>query len=269
MFRALISSALIVWSAPVAAQDAAALGDALLLPETVEILREEGLSYTQDLAADLFTGAPSAVWTEAVDAIFDEMILLDGLRDTLAAGLSPEAAGAAIAFYTSEPGAQIARLELAARRALLDETVEETAIREVGDALRDREPQAIRMRDYVDRVGMIEEETASAMTLSLAFTNGLRDGGALGAVDEAAILRDLYDRVPQIRQDVTERIYAYFWLAYGPLEEKTIETYLAFLEGEDGTALMEATFAAYDAVYMQASRQLGLVAASQMRGSDL
>ncbi|RYH03098.1 DUF2059 domain-containing protein [Salipiger sp. IMCC34102] len=268
MFRALLPAAAL-WMQPAVAQQIDDLSAALLLPQTVEVMRAEGLAYTDELAEDLFAGAPSAVWREAVDAIFDEAILLDSLLDTLEAEMTDAQIAAATAFYASAPGAEIARLELSAREALLDETVEETTVRDVGDALRDGERQAVRLTDYVARFGMIEEEVASAMTLSLAFTNGLRDGGALEGVDEATLLRDLYDRQPEIRREVTERIYAYFWLAYRPLEDDRVAEYIDYLGGAEGQALRAAFFEAFDTVYIRASRQLGLVAASQMRGSDL
>ena len=258
----------LVLTGPVAAQQSA-LAEALLLPETVEVLRSEGLDYGDTLAGDLYAGAPPAVWSEAVDAIFDETVLLDGLTAALEARTDEASAQATIDFFTAPPGQEIARREVAARRALLDETVEAAAESGAAEALSDGGPRIALLQDYLDRNDVIETEVTSSMNLSLAFYQGLRDGGALGAVEDSQILQDIYDRAPDIRRDVTERILSFYWLAYQSISLEDLETYVTFLDSPPAQAVNDALTAAFDEVYGRASRQLGRIAASQMRGSDL
>ena len=262
-----LASALVL-GGPAAAQESE-LPQALLLPETVEVLRSEGLDYGDTLAAELFAGAPPAVWSEAVDAIFDETVLLDGLTAALEARTDAASARATIDFFTAEPGNEIARREVAARRALLDEAVEAAARSGAEEALAEGGPRIELLQGYLTRNDVIEIEVTSSMNLSLAFYQGLREGGALGAVEDSQILQDVYDRAPEIRRDVTERIVSFYWLAYQSVSLDDLETYVTFLESAAAQDVNDALTAAFDEVYGRASRQLGRIAASQMRGSDL
>ncbi|KQI69832.1 hypothetical protein AN189_04995 [Loktanella sp. 3ANDIMAR09] len=275
MFSALRQStliaALVFGSATVVtAQDIDPVYDALRMDELVTILRAEGLHYGDDIAAELFNGPVSGAWDGAVDAVFDTTVMADTLRSGLAAGLDDTDTDAIVAFYDSPLGQQITTLELSAREAFLDETIEEAATEAAAIAVADGGPRIDQMNAYLAANDVIEQEVTSTMNASVAFYMGLMDGGALPpSLTEDEVLRDVYSRQDEIRRDVTSRVYAFLYLAYDPLSDADIDAYITFMESQPGQALSRATYAAFDAYYIDASRQLALAAAAQMRVSDL
>ncbi|MBS1302768.1 DUF2059 domain-containing protein [Loktanella sp. SALINAS62] len=274
MLRALrrqLTAVIIGFVATTAAADTIdSMFDAMRMDEMVDLLRDEGLDYGTDIAEEMFTGPPSVAWAAAVDAIFDAGTMAETLRARIGDGLDKAEIAQIAGFYQSELGQQLVALEMSARKAMLDPSIEEAAMQAATEAVVAGGPRIEMMKSYIKDNGIIEAEVASNMNASVAFYVGLLDGGAVSAsVTEQDILNDVYSRQDDIRDDVMARIHAYLFLAYRPLSDAQLDQYIHFAQSASGQALNAAMYDAFDSYYIDASRQLALAAAAQMQGADL
>ena len=123
---------------------------------------------------------------------------------------------------------------------------------------------------FIDANDLIETNVVGAMNSNYAFYQGLLAGGAFPyELTEEQVLADVWGQEPEIRQNTTEWLYSFFILAYQPLPQEDLETYIAFSETEAGAALNDALFAAFDGMFEDISQALGLAASRYMGGQDL
>ncbi|MFZ3584601.1 DUF2059 domain-containing protein [Loktanella sp. DJP18] len=252
------------------AEKTAALFDALGLPDMIAIMREEGLAYGDEIATDLLSTTTNAKWDETVSDIYD----LDRMRDGAAAALDAALAGndvdAMLAFFTSDLGAEIITLETSARRALLDDAVDEAAKQSAGVALEADTPRSQLVTRFVETNDLIDTNVVGAMNANFAFYMGLQDGGAFDAeLTEDQVLTDVNDQEPQIRQNTTEWVYGFLMMAYQPLSDDELQAYIDFSATEPGQQLNAAMFDAFDQMFVTISRQLGRASAEYMAGQDI
>ncbi len=258
---------------PLWAQDAAeidALYDALLLDEMVEIMRDEGLAYGAEIAADMFPGRPGTEWTRQVEAIYDAERMGETLRAELAEALEGANIDPMVSFFSTEPGRTLVSLEASARRALLDDELEEAAQESAALAMADETPRIKLIEEFVTANDLVETNVVGAMNSNYAFYTALADGGAFGGeMGTEQILSDVWSQEDEIRQSTTEWVYSFLNLAYEPAEDDEIEAYIAFSESEAGQMLNQAMFDAFDVMFTDISRALGLAAALQMNSQDI
>ena len=258
--------------ATAAGGDFAALEKALQLDEIFAVMREEGIAYGEEVAADLFPGPAGATWDREVSRIYDTGRVLPVFRDRFEARLEDAGADvpAMIDFFSSDLGRKVTTLELSARRALLDDAVEE-ASRLTYDKLRmESDPLLLRVDAFVEANDLVEANVTGAMNANLAFYGGLGDAGVLGPeVSEAEILSRVWAQEPDIRNETEEWIYSYLVMAYAPLSQAELDAYTDFSRTEAGRALNTALFAGFDEVFVDVSRQLGRAAGTELTGQDL
>lgn len=255
-----------------AAPTAAALAEALHIRDLVTILRDEGMSYAETLDEDLFPGRGGADWVRQAEIVYD----LDAMQDRFMAvfdaemAKDPEALASALAFFGSDRGQRILTLEMEARRALLDKSVEDAA-RARMDAMRaDGDPRVAVLDRFVTANDLIEANVQGALNANLAFYRGMVEVGGMGdAVDEGQMLSDVWSQEDDVREETRVWLYAYLAMAYDPLSDDELDAYIAFSESAQGQRLNAALFAAFDAVFVQVSRDLGRAAALQMMGQDI
>lgn len=257
---------------PVLAAPVDDLAQALRLPELFGVLAQEGVSYGADLEAELFPDAGGNRWDAVVAAIHDkarmEAVAMDLLRDELAT--HPEAVGRMTAFFAAEPGAQIVKLEIAARQAYLDETAKEAAEAAHAEMAAKSDPRLAMIDRLVAANDLIEQNVAGALNANLAFYRGMIEGGAVeSSLPDAEMMADLWSQEPQIRQETTEWLLPYLALAYRPLSDGDLEAYIAFSETADGQLLNRALFATFDGLFNGLSQELGLAAARMLEGQDI
>ena len=255
-----------------AADPVADLARALALPRLFEVLRAEGLDYGAELEAELFPGAGGPRWTATVGTLHDsarmEATAMARLRDEL--GAYPDAVARMIDFFNADTGARIVALELAAREGYLDDTVKDAAEVAFEDMVANASPRLDQIRRLVEANDLIEQNVAGALNGNLAFYRGMIDGGGIVAnLPEAEMMADLWSQEPQIRQDTTAWLMPYLALAYRPLSDVDLETYIAFSETPEGQLLNRALFSAFDVVFNGLSRDLGLAAAQFVQGQDI
>jgi len=264
---------LVVATGPAAAAGAARfepLFRALAFDELIAIMREEGLSYGADLEADMFAGRGGDRWADAVAQIYDPDRMQDRLTETLADELAETDLDPLIAFFTSETGARIVRLELSARRALLDPEVETSSIERLEEMQADDVPRLHQIERFVAVNHLVDVNVVGALNANYAFYTGLADGRAFDHdVTEEELLADVWSQEPEIRQDTEHWIYSYLTMAYDPLPDDDLDAYIALSETRAGQALNAALFAGFDVVFTGISRELGLAAAQFIAGRDI
>lgn len=258
-------------AAPFAASPADAVFEALRLPEIIDVMSEEGAQYGDVLAEQLFPqGAAPEAWSDMVADLYDPARMEARAREQLAQRLDGADTDAILAFFDAEPGRTFAELELAARRSMLDPEVEQAANEAAAMAMAADGPRVELIRRYVEANDLVEQNVVSALNTNAAYLMGLLDGGGMGTdMTESDVLADVAAQEPQLRADTTEWLYSFLLMAYEPASDADLEALIAFSETEPGRALNGALFHAFDGVFEDISRALGLASAREMATEDI
>lgn len=260
---------------PLAAQtdDAAqvsALYDALGVDEIIEIMRVEGVAYGQTLADDMLPGGQTPQWAQAVEAIYDIDMMREEVRGAMTEALDGADVAAMLGFFTSDPGRTIIGLEVSARRALLDEAVEEAGKEAAALQILDETPRYQLVRDFVAANDLIESNVVGALNSSYAFYLGLIDGGAMPAgVTAETALQETWTQEDDIRASTTEWVYTFLLMAYQPLSDEDLAAYIAFSRTDAGQDMTHAMFNAFSGMFDDISRALGIASARFMLTQEL
>ena len=268
----MIATASISIAMPVMAQDSDTdvLFELLMLQEILAIMREEGMSYGEDLAQDLFAGSPTAEWQRKVEDIYNYDVMVAMVREDFESALVDVDLTPMIDFFGSDQGQTIVGLEVSAREALLDDAVEEASKELAATALADENPRMSMVQDFVTINNLIETNVAGALNSNLAFYSGLLDGDAFGgAVSEDQLLTDVWSQEAEIRGSTTEWIQSFLFMAYQPLEDTDLQAYIAFSETDAGADINRAMFESFDRLFNGISRSLGRAAATEMTSQEL
>ena len=124
---AVTAAAYVAFAGPVRA-GTDALMDAMQIPTLLEIMAEEGVVHSADLEEELFPNRGGAGWRLVTGNIYNVDRMQDECATRVDAGLTDAQAEVLTEFFASPRGARIVQLEIDARRAFLDETLEEAAI---------------------------------------------------------------------------------------------------------------------------------------------
>lgn len=248
------------------------LAEALHLSDLFRVMADEGRDYGADLEAELFPQAGGTRWAETVAAIHAperiEALVMAQLATELAR--DPDAVARMTTFFTTTPGARIAKLEIAAREAYLDEATKEAAEAAFMDMLAASEPRLETIRRLAEVNDLIEQNVAGALNANLAFYRGMVAGGAVQqTLPDSEMMADLWSQEAQIRKDTTDWLMPYMALAYRPLSDADLDAYIAFSETADGQLLNQALFAAFNRMFNAVSRDLGVAAAKMLQGQDI
>lgn len=246
------------------------LFEALALDELIEVMRDEGVAYGDELAGDMFPGRGLEGWRTTVEAIYDtdrmEQIVTEGMTVELA-NTDPEPL---IAFFTSELGREIVQLELSARRAFLDSAVEEAAKDQMHAMAEADDPRFALIEKFSAENDLIETNVVGAMNANYAFYLGLASDPASGFdLSEDQMLNDVWSQEPEIRQSTLDWVYSYLTMAYQPLSDAQLELYLETTLTPEGRDLTRALFVGFDNMFAGISQALGVAAAQFMAGQDL
>lgn len=246
------------------------LFDLLQLPEIVDIMRQEGVGYGQSIGEDLFAGPASPEWSATVDQIYDPQRMLAMVEADFAASLQGDDIAAMTAFIGSEQGQRIITLEVSARRALLDDAIEDASKEAAAIAATQETERFALVRNFIESNNLIETNVAGALNTNYAFYMGLMDGQAFGgSLTEEQVLSDVWGQEAEIRSNTTEWMYAFLLLAYQPLSDEDLLAYTSFSETEAGRELNRALFEGFDRLFEGISRSLGRAAANEMTSAEL
>jgi hypothetical protein len=248
------------------------LVEALALPAMVDILREEGLAYGSDLEASMFPGEGGDAWAETVSGIYASDLNLDLVRDRLEEDLATDPAAVAdmVGFFDSETGQKAIALELSARRALLDQAVEEAAQVGLDEARASGDPRLVMVEEFVAVNDLIESNVTGGLNASLAFYMGLREGGGLETdLPERDLLAQVWSQEADIREETETWMTSFLFMAYAPLTDEELQDYTDFSRTGAAARLNSALFAAFDGVFTDVSFRLGKAVAPYVSGESL
>ncbi len=244
------------------------LVDVLKLPQAARILSDEGRAHAQDLNADMLGGQGGPGWAMQVERIYEPERMVEMVRAELGRELSDAAMEQVITFFASDLGVEIIQLENSARLAIQDPDVE-AAARGHFAALEGRDdPRFAQVDRYIAGGDMVERNVASAMNSNFQFMRGLKDGGAI-KLSEEEILRDVGSEIEEITMDTQSWLFGYMLMAYSPLEDAELETYITFAMTPAGQALNRALFTGFGKAYEDISYALGRAVALNMTAQDL
>lgn len=260
-------------AAPAAvAAEVLALTQTMQLGDLVGILRQEGIDYGTQLETDMFPGAGGQGWQATLGLIYDGQRMEEALVASLTQELakSPDDIAAMQGFFGSDLGQKVLKLEIEARRTLLDDDAEEAARIAWQDMGSGETARVEQLERFVAANDLIESNVMGALNASLAFYQGMQEGGAFGGeMTEEQMLTDVWGQEGDVRQQTAEWLYPYLTLSYGPLSDEELDSYIAFSESPEGQVLNAALFAAFDDVFTPISKALGLAVARQMAGQDI
>ncbi len=276
MFQRVIATAAVMAAfagvAPVAAQDAQAeaLFDALRFADIIDIMREEGVEYGGQIGLDLFPAKVGPSWSATVERIYDADAMQAEVKAAFVASLEGDDVATMATFFDSPLGRKFVDLEVSARRALMDDAVEEASQALAAEARKDGTARFELVDAFVQTNDLIETNIVGALNSNYAFYSGLMAGGAFDDVlTEAQILSDVWDQEPDIRATTSEWVYSFLMLAYDPVTDEELATYTAFSTTPAGKQLNTTLFAAFDGFFDGISRELGYEAARMMTGAEL
>lgn len=258
------------------AERVSVLMDLMGLEQIIAIMREEGLAYGHELEAEMLSGGGGAAWDMLVDRIYDADKMTAMLEQRFISSFGQADPAPLIIFFEGETGARIVELEIAARRAFMQEDVEEAAreaFRQVESDLAAQSPRRIdphlsAIESYVEANDLIGFNVMGALNANMLFYRGLIDGGAM-EMSEADIVADVWAQEEDTRAETREWVYAFLMLAYEPLEPAQINAYADLSKTAPGRAMNRALFEAFDLMYGEVSQALGLAVAGQMLGEEL
>jgi hypothetical protein len=262
----------LMFATPVRAQetDTDVLFDLLMLPDIIDIMREEGVSYGETIGRNLFAGEPTAEWQSVVGHIYNYDVMVGMVREDFTSSLSETDITPMIEFFGSDQGQMIVGLEVSARRALLDDAVDEASKDAVAIAQVDEDPRYALVGEFIETNNLIETNVVGALNSNLSFYNGLLDGRAFGGgLSEEQILTDVWSQESDIRDNTTEWIYSFLFMAYQPLGDADLQAYIAFSETEAGREINRSIFDSFDRLFNGISRSLGRAAANEMTSQEL
>ena len=246
------------------------LFDALGLPDIVDIMREEGVVYGAQIGTDLFPNQVSPAWRATVETIYDSSAMHASVEAAFIHALDNQDVTPMVAFFSSDLTKTLVSHEVSARRALLDDTVDQ-ASKDVATVAKFNNTERFQLVDaFVQTNDLIEINVAGAMNSNVAFYMGLMAGGAMDeALTQDQILNDVWDQAADIRANTSQWVYGFLLRAYDPVRGADLETYTAFSASNTGVALIGALFVAFDDMFDSKSFALGREAARVMAGQDL
>lgn len=247
--------------------------EALDLASMMPILRDEAVREAARLEEEGLIQGNGPPWADVVARIHD----IGRLEEMFRAGtiealprVDGDRLDEGLRFYEGDLGRRLVTLETAARRALLDEEVESEAREAFERALERDAPRAEQILRLIDTADLVAPNVASGLNASVAFARGFADGGGVDMplTDDQAMV-ETWAQQEQIEIDATEWLQGFLMLAYAPLSDTEMETYIAYASSAEGQALAQILFAAFDQVFSRTSYDMGLAAALRMRGRQL
>lgn len=257
--------------AAVAMADVVALSAVLRIDDVFAVMRDEGVEYGETLDADMLGGGGGSAWRAKVSEIYDPAAMTATFNAALVDSLAQnaKAAQAATDFFAAPLGQRVIGLEIDARRALLDDFVEDAAQLAWAEMDASDDPRAALLRRFAEVNDLVDSNVTGALNSNLAFYRGLGGAGALGDMPQDELLAEVWAQEDAVRAETEEWLFPYLALAYRPLSDADLTAYTDFSATPDGQVLNRALFGAFAVVFEGISERLGAAAALQMQGQDI
>jgi len=264
----LVGAICLVVTTTARAQDAEDLSEVMRLEEVIEVLREEGAAFGNDLDRDMLGGLGGAFWSDQVARVYDPGRMSEALLLSLSEGMDSDQIAETLVFFRTDLGQRILSLETSARQAMSDPEVEQIASETYRDMKQSGDPRLAVITRFIEVNDLLERNVASTLGSSYYFMRGLVEGGA-SDMSEEAITADVWSQEDETRLETEEWLYGFLLLAYRPLSDEDLAGYIAYSETPAGQALNSALFDGFDSMYLGISHALGVLVAEASESSDL
>lgn len=251
---------------------AARLADLMRMDQTFAIMVEEGKAHGADLEKGFFPGRGGAAWAQTVARIYDPALMQSRFVAAFEAALKsdPAAVAEAEAFFGSALGQKVLGLEIDARRAMIDDDISEAAEVAAEKMKAARDPRLRLIRRMIEAGDLVEMNVAGALGANLAFSRGLSDAMPPGQrQDPDDMMAEVWGQEAGIRASTTTWLYSYLTMAYAPLSDAELKSYIDFWASPAGKAVNAALFAGSDAVFAPLSQDLGAAVAGTAQSTDI
>lgn len=243
---------------------------ALQLEDLFEVMAKEGEAYGQSLDAELLDGNGGAMWRQAVIEIYRPGRVWKRFLQDFDDSLVDADINSIVAFSESPLALKIFKLEVSARRALLDKSIEQASAQMIQTLRENDDPRVPLLKQFVEINDLVEFNVMGAMNANYAFYQGLIDGKGIDvSMTDEQILHEVWGQEQAIRDETSDWIYSYLALAYRPLTDAELTAYIEFSQSQAGRGLNAAIFTTFDTLYKEISYQLGLKVAASMHGDDI
>ncbi|MBQ2263184.1 MAG: DUF2059 domain-containing protein [Loktanella sp.] len=271
VFLSLIASVSLATAAVAQTEsDADLLFDAMGLPQIIGVMREEGLSYGETIARDMFPGGMTPRWAAAVAQVYDADVMTAEMRTAFVTALADQDLTPMLAFYQSDLGQQIVAQEISAREAMLDPALEAAAKQMAAEAARANTPRFQLIDDFIAANDLIEANVVGGLNSNYAFLSGLMSGPArIPGMGPETLLDDVWAQEPEIRASTTEWLYAFLMLSYEPLSDTQLSELIGFTQTAEGRVMTSALFTAFDQAFERVSYDLGSAASGFLIAQEL
>jgi uncharacterized protein YukE len=265
--------AFIPWRVAAAADD---LARAYLLPELFEIMAEEGLQSVMADGVTTLEGSALAQFQNDVAQIYRAEQMEADFTAHLSAELEgqPDVVQDALDFANTDLGRKVLRLEVSARKALLDPEVDDIARMALIQA-RDARPDSDRarrldlVRARIEANDLIELNVSLGLNTSYAYYAGMMAEDAANELSAEQVLYLVWAQETSIRMEVEDWSESYFLLAYAPLSEEELQTYIDYVSTPLGQAFNRALFQAFDTVFSDISKSVGRALGRRLNAEEL
>lgn len=243
---------------------------AMGLPEIIDVMQQEGLTYGETIARDMFPSGMSPRWADAVAQVYDTDRMIAEMRAGFAAALQGKDIDQMLAFYNTDLGQRIVMHEIAAREAMLDPALEAASKEMAAEAAMADTRRHQLIVEFITVNDLVEANVVGGLNSNYAFVSGLLSGGGtLPGMTEDTLLDDVWAQEPDIRATTTEWLQAFLMLAYEPLTDDELAELISYTATPVGQDLTRALFAAFDTVFERVSRDLGSAASGFIISQEL
>lgn len=255
---------------------ASEVGRLYLFEPLFQVMAAEGLAATTEDPAIPIDPMEQALWRAELARIYDAPRMQAAFEAAVAEKLSlqPEVEQDALAFARSELGARILQLEVTAREALLDDAVDELARLTLSEARTapadsDLGRRLALVRERIAVNDLVELNVSLGLNTTLAYYQGMLAEAPDPEFAPEEVLAFVWSQEEDIRADIEDWIESYFLMAYQPLSDDEMRSYVEYCASPLGNAFNRVLFAGFDAVFVQISRDVGLALGRVMGGESL